>query len=87
MFFDVTFPKGVEIANQVIRKSGIDSGSFFKWGLTDKKIIISWDSRIHLLNTFYTFKIDGLGLSESNRQIADISDSLDIQYMVHLKIN
>jgi O-methyltransferase involved in polyketide biosynthesis len=86
LFFDVTSPKGLEIANQVIKKSGLDSRSFFKWGLTDKSIITSWDNRIQLLNTFYTFKIGGLGLNQENKQIAMISDSLDIQYMVHLKI-
>lgn len=87
MFFDVTSPKGVEIANQVIRKSGTNSRSFFKWGLKDKAIITSWDSRIHLFNTYYTFKIDGLRLSEENQKIAIISDSLDIQNMIHLKID
>lgn len=86
MFFDVTSPKGLEIANQVIQKSGLDSRSFFKWGLIDKTIITSWDKRINLLNTFYTFRIDGLEMSEENKQIAIISDSLDIQYMIHLKI-
>jgi O-methyltransferase involved in polyketide biosynthesis len=86
LFFDVTSPKGLEIANQVIQKSGLDSRSFFKWGLTDKSIITSWDNRIRLLDTFYTFGIEGLELSAENEQIAKISDSLDIQYMVHLKI-
>lgn len=86
MFFDVTSPKGLEIANQVIQKSGLDSRSFFKWALTDKSILLSWDRRISLLNTYHTFKIEGLGLSDENKNIALISDSLDIQYMVHLKI-
>jgi O-methyltransferase involved in polyketide biosynthesis len=86
LFFDVTSPKGVEIANQVIQKSGLDSRSYFKWGLTDKSVINSWDERIKLLDTFYTFKIDSLIMSKENRKIAMISDSLDIQYMVHLKI-
>jgi O-methyltransferase involved in polyketide biosynthesis len=86
LFFDVTSPKGLEIANQVIQKSGLDSRSFFKWGLKDKSIITSWDNRINLLDTFYTFGIEGLGLSFENEQIAKISDSLDIQYMVYLKI-
>ena len=86
-FFDVTSPKGVEIANQVIERSGLDSRSFFKWGLTDKSIISSWDKRIKLLDTYYTFKIDGLDLSPDNRRIAEISDSLDIQYMIHLRIS
>jgi O-methyltransferase involved in polyketide biosynthesis len=87
LFFDVTSPKGKEIANQVIQKSGLDSRSYFKWGLTDKAILTSWDNRINLLNTFYTFRIEGLGLSPENEQMAKISDSLDIQYMVHLKIS
>lgn len=86
LFFDVTSPKGLEIANQVIQKSGLDSRSFFKWGLTDKRIILSWDNRINLISSYYTYKIDGLGLSAENEQIAKISDSLDIQYMIHLAI-
>jgi O-methyltransferase involved in polyketide biosynthesis len=86
LFFDVTSPKGVEIANQVIQKSGLDSKSFFKWGLADKSVITSWDYRIKLLDTFYTFKIDGLDLSDENKKIAIISDSLGIQYMIHLQI-
>lgn len=87
MFFDVTSPKGLEIANQIIQKSGLDSRSFFKWALTDKSIIPSWDKRINLLNKYHTFKIDGLNLNNENKNIALISDSLDIQYMVHLKIS
>jgi O-methyltransferase involved in polyketide biosynthesis len=86
LFFDVTSPKGLEIANQVIQKSGLDSRSFFKWGLADKSIITSWNIKINLLDTFYTFRIEGLDMSPENKQIAMISDSLDIQYMVHLKI-
>jgi O-methyltransferase involved in polyketide biosynthesis len=86
LFFDVTSPKGVEIANQVIQKSGLDSRAFFKWGLTDRSVITSWDQRIRLLYTFYTFQIEGLELSEVNKNIAIISDSLDIQYMVHLEL-
>jgi O-methyltransferase involved in polyketide biosynthesis len=86
LFFYVTSPKGVEIANQVILKSGLDSRSFFKWGLTDKEVIQSWDSRINLIETYYTYKIDGLELNAENEQIAKISDSLYIQYMVHLRI-
>jgi O-methyltransferase involved in polyketide biosynthesis len=87
LFFDVTSPKGLEIANQVIQKSGLDSRSFFKWAVRDKAEIASWDKRIKIQNTYYTFRIDGLGLSEENKQIALISDSLDIQYMLHLKIS
>lgn len=86
LFFDVTSPKGVDIANQVIQKSGLDSRSFFEWGLPDKSVITSWDSRIKILDKYYTFKIEGLELNAENQQIAMVSDSLDIQYMLHLQI-
>jgi O-methyltransferase involved in polyketide biosynthesis len=86
LLFDVTSPKGLEIANQVIQKAGFDSRSYFKWALTDKSVITTWDSRIRLNGIFYTFKIDGLELSDENKHIAMISDSLDIQYMIQLKI-
>ncbi len=87
LFFDVTSPKGVEVANIVIQKSGLDENSFFKWGLKDKYVITSWSSKIKILNTFYTYQIDGINLNEKDMQMATISDLLDIQYMVHLKIN
>lgn len=86
LFFDVTSPKGVEIANQVIKDSGLESSSFFKWGLADKSVITSWDPRIKLKNSYFTFKIKGLGLSFKNRIIGFLSDSAGVQYMVHLNI-
>ncbi len=87
LFFDVTSPKGVEVANIIIQKSGLDENSFFKWGLKDKNVITSWSSKIKLLGTFYTYQVEGIRLSEKDMQMAAVSDSLDIQYMVHLKIN
>jgi O-methyltransferase involved in polyketide biosynthesis len=87
LFFDVTSPKGMQIANQVIKNSGLDRSSFFKWGLTDKSIIETWDNRIKILATYYTFKIKGLGLSFKNRIIGFLSDSAGVQYMIHLKID
>lgn len=86
LFFDATSPKGVEIANQVISRSGLKLDSCFKWGLEDPRIIESWDHRFKILNTYHTFKIDGLQLSEENQKIAMISDSLNVMYMVHLKV-
>jgi O-methyltransferase involved in polyketide biosynthesis len=86
LFFDVTSPKGMQIANQVIKDSGLNSNSFFKWGLSDKSVITMWDKRIDLMNTYYTFKIEGLGLSLRNKIIGFLSDSAGVQYMVHLRI-
>lgn len=86
LFFDVTSPKGMQIANQVIKESGLDSSSYFKWGLIDKSIIKSWDNRIKFLDTYYTFKIEGLGLSFKNKIIGFLSDSAGVQYMIHIKL-
>ncbi len=86
LFFDVTSPKGVQIANDVIQKSGIQFNSCFKWGLKDKSVICSWHQNIQLVNTYHTFKVEGLSLSLPNKIKAYFSDKLDIQYMLHLKI-
>ncbi len=87
LFFDVTSPKGVKIANDVILKSGLDTNAFFKWGINSKNEITSWDKRIRLIDTYYTYKIQGLHLSLRNRITGLISDLLNIQYMVHLQIS
>ena len=86
-FFDVTSKKGVQIANQVIEKSGLNEDSFFKWGLSNKSVILNWDTRIKLVNTYYTFKIRGLRLNIKNRIVGFFSDAAGVQYMVHLAIN
>ncbi|GAP69507.1 O-Methyltransferase [Bacteroidales bacterium 6E] len=86
LFFDVTSPKGVQIANDVIRKSGIQFNSCFKWGLKDKSVICSWHQNIQLVGTYHTFKVEGLSLSLPNKIKACFSDKLDVQYMIHLKI-
>jgi O-methyltransferase involved in polyketide biosynthesis len=86
LFFDVTSPKGVQIANDVIRKSGLQTDSYFKWGLIDKSLICQWHQDIQLINTYHTFKIKGLKLSFSNKIKAYFSDKLNVQYMIHLKI-
>lgn len=87
LFFDVTSPKGVQVANKVIEKSGLDSNSFFKWGLSSTKIFKSWDPRLTLIEEYYTFKFRNLELSLKNKILGFLSDAAKVQYMVHLKIN
>lgn len=85
LLFDVTSGHGVKVANDLIRKAGMGQ-NLFKWPLKNKKIILSWDKRFKLLGTYYTFKQENLNLSFRNMIIGSISDSLDIQYILHLKI-
>lgn len=86
LLFDVTSPRGKEIANQVISASGLGKDSWFKWGLADKNIIEVWDPRIKIINTYYTFRLPGLKMKMSDRIMGYISDAVGVQYMVHIKI-
>jgi len=87
LLFDVTSKQGIKIANSIIAKTGLDQNSFMKWALMNKKIILSWDSRFKLIGVHYTFKQKNLNLSFRNRIIGTISDFLNIQYILHLKVS
>jgi O-methyltransferase involved in polyketide biosynthesis len=86
LLFDVTSAYGVKVANDVIQKAGLGQNSFMKWPLKNKEVIISWDKRIQLIGVYYTYKQKYLNLSIKNRIIGSISDLLNIQYILHLKI-
>ena len=84
-FFDVSSPRGVEIANKrVITSSGLDEKSFLKWGLKNTEDILSWDNRFEILKVYYYFKHKDINLK--TRMIGLISDWMKIQYMIHLRI-
>lgn len=87
LLFDVTSAHGVKVANSVIQKAGLDRNSFMKWSLKNKETILSWDKRLQLIDAYYTFKQKYLNLSFRNRIIGFISDFLNIQYILHLKID
>jgi O-methyltransferase involved in polyketide biosynthesis len=87
LLFDVTSKQGIKIANSIIAKTGLDKNSFMKWALKNKKIILSWDSRFKLIGVHYTYKQKNLNLSFRNSIIGAISDFLNIQYILHLKVS
>lgn len=86
LLFDVTSAYGVKVANDVIQKSGLNQNSFMKWPLKNKEVILSWDKRIQLIGVYYTYKQKYLNLSIRNKIIGSVSDFLNIQYILHLKI-
>jgi O-methyltransferase involved in polyketide biosynthesis len=86
LLFDVTSAYGVKVANDVIQKSGLNLNSFMKWPLKNKEVILSWDKRIQLIGVYYTYKQKYLNLSIRNKIIGSVSDFLNIQYILHLKI-
>ena len=86
IIFDASSPTGINMANRmVIKASGMDETSFFKWGIKDAKILESWDSRIKLLNQYAMFPNLKNNFSFKEKIMAWMSDMLRIQYMVHLK--
>jgi O-methyltransferase involved in polyketide biosynthesis len=85
IFFDVSSPYGVKVANKmVIKNSGLDEKSFLKWGLRNAQELVSWDSRFKVLKIYYYFKEKGRFLRPRIRLFGFISDLLNVQYMVHL---
>lgn len=87
LLFDVTSKQAIKIANCLIANTGLHQNLFMKWALKNKKIILSWDSRFKLIGVHYTFKQKNLNLSFRNRIIGTISDFLNIQYILHLKVS
>jgi len=83
IFFDVSSPLGVKIANRkVVESSGLDEKSHLVWGLESKKEILSWDTRIRIIRTYYYYRTLGIGIR--NMVMGLLSDFLGIQYMIHL---
>ena len=85
MLFDVCSPIGVRIANKkVVESSGLDERSHLTWGLENKKDILTWDSKIKIIDTYYYFRTLRIGLR--NLVMGTLSDFLGIQYVLHLKL-
>jgi O-methyltransferase involved in polyketide biosynthesis len=84
MFFDVSSPIGVKVANKlVIEKSGTDEKSFLKWGCKNPKTIASWDKRIKIIKAYPFFRRSEVHIE--NRLKARLSDFLKIQYLLHIQ--
>jgi O-methyltransferase involved in polyketide biosynthesis len=84
MFFDVSSPFGVKVANKlVIKNSGMDERSFLKWGCKDARTIASWDDRIEIVKVYPFFA--GRKYPIKSRFKAFISDALKVQYLCHVR--
>jgi O-methyltransferase involved in polyketide biosynthesis len=85
IFFDVSSPYGIKVANKmVIKNSGLDEKSFLTWGLKNAQELAAWDERFKVLRTYYYFRDKGKYLQPKTRLIGFISDAMNIQYMIHL---
>ncbi len=87
VFFDVSSPYGVKVANKmVIRRSGLDEKSFLVWGLESTDVFAAWDKRLRLLGTYFYYGKRAKSLPLNVRLIGLFSDAMKIQYMVHLEV-
>jgi O-methyltransferase involved in polyketide biosynthesis len=83
ILFDVSSPLGVKLANKkVVESSGLDEKSYLIWGLEKKEDILSWDTRIRIIDTYYYYRTLRIGIR--NILMGMLSDFLGIQYMIHL---
>jgi O-methyltransferase involved in polyketide biosynthesis len=83
ILFDVSSPLGVKIANKkVVESSGLDEKSHLVWGLEKTEDVLSWDTRIRVIQTYHYYQTQVRGLR--NKLLGLLSDFLGIQYMIHL---
>ncbi|MBN1294797.1 MAG: class I SAM-dependent methyltransferase [Candidatus Latescibacteria bacterium] len=84
MFFDVSSPFGVKVANKlVIKNSGMDESSFLKWGCKDARIIASWHDRIEIVKVYPFFVGRKYPIKSTFK--AFLSDALRVQYLCHAR--
>jgi O-methyltransferase involved in polyketide biosynthesis len=86
LLFNVTSANRVKEVNDLILKTILSQVSFMKWQLRNKEAILFRDKRIQIIGTYYPYKQKYLNHSCKNRIIGSISDFLNMQYILHLKI-
>jgi len=85
IIFDAT--SSIEMANKmVLKRSKVAEESFLKWGLKSAKKLESWDERIELVEEFPMFKNIRSHITFKNKITTFISDLLNMQYVVHVRI-
>ena len=86
LLFDVTSPWGTRRFNKLLKRIGIEKKSALKWGLKNVEAVLSWSPRFRLLGKYTAFKHCGIRMSLKNRFLGWIIDTLDMHYIVHLRL-
>jgi hypothetical protein len=74
----------------VLKKSGMGSASFMKWGINNPKEIEKWDPRIKIIDVYQVFS--GIGFDEtaiSREELDKIRNTNRLRGLpiIHLKMN
>ena len=86
--FDYSSTKGVKVANKkVIDKAGMDKSAYLKWGIDNIFDIEKWDSYIKVISNLPMFREYKMNYPLIKRIGMNISDTLKIMSLAHIKIN
>ncbi len=84
--FDISSTFGMKLANKVvIRDSGLDEGSFLRWGIDDLDEIRLWHEGLEIVESFPLFKGRKRLLEFPDKIGALFSDLLKVQSLIHIK--
>lgn len=88
IIFDYSSKKGVEIANKkVIDKSGMDQSAYIKWGIDDIFEMEKCNENIKVMSDMPMFKEYKKQFPLMRRIGMNISDTLKILSLAHIKVN
>ncbi len=85
---DYASKKGIKIANKkVIDKGGMDKSAYLKWGIDNIFEIGKWDDSIRVKSNMPMFREHKKNYPLIKRIGMNISDTIKIMSLVHIKIN
>ena len=83
--FDAMTPAGVKKANGMLRKVGME-GAVMRWGLTDARVLESWQANVELLDQFEYFRgLDLRGIPLKTRVMTIANRLLRVMTIVHCR--
>jgi hypothetical protein len=87
IIFDYSSSKGVELANKmVIKRGGMDKSAELVWGIDDIYTLEKWDSGIKILDTMPMFREHKMNYPFYKRIGMNISDTMKIMSLAHIRI-
>lgn len=88
ILFDYSSKTGIKMANKkVIDKGGIDKSAYLRWGIDNIYEIEKWNSAIKVISTMPMFKEHKKKYPVLKRAGMNLSDTLKIMSLAHIKIN
>ena len=88
IIFDYASKIGIKIANKkAIEKGGMDKSVYLKWGIDNIKEIEKWNNNIKVISHMHMYKEHKKNYSMIKRIGMNITDTLKIMSLAHIRIN